>query len=233
MSNAFAAPHFNDDDAARTLIESIRWPEGPVCNHCGTINHAYPVSGRAGLYRCAEKECRKDFTVTTGTVMERQQDRAAQVDDGLLPHVRQQEGRSARTSSTARLASPISRLGSCAIAFAKPCAMAASRRLAAKAEGIVEADETYYGKTETPRSSKQRGDRPYTRAAHAARATSARSSLLSSAAAMSARSMLPIADKDNVMSIVRDNIAKEVASAHRRKQPLHRRGRALCRRMRR
>lgn len=28
-------------------------------------------SKRAGWYRCAEKGCRKDFTVTTGTVMER------------------------------------------------------------------------------------------------------------------------------------------------------------------
>ncbi len=31
----------------------------------------YAVTGRDGLWRCAEPECRKDFTVTTGTVMER------------------------------------------------------------------------------------------------------------------------------------------------------------------
>jgi len=66
-----SAPHFKDDDAARELIESLRWPDGPVCSHCGSINHAYAVTGRAGLFRCAEPECRKDFTVTTGTVMER------------------------------------------------------------------------------------------------------------------------------------------------------------------
>ena len=42
-----------------------------MCSHCGSINHAYAVTGRAGLYRCAEPECRKDFTCTTGTVMER------------------------------------------------------------------------------------------------------------------------------------------------------------------
>lgn len=71
MPNVFAAAHFNNDDAARALIESIRWPDGPVCSHCGSINHAYAVKGRAGLYRCAEPECRKDFTCTTGTVMER------------------------------------------------------------------------------------------------------------------------------------------------------------------
>lgn len=69
--SALAAPHFQNDEAARELIEKVRWPEGPVCSHCGSINHAYAVKGRAGLYRCAEPECRKDFTVTTGTVMER------------------------------------------------------------------------------------------------------------------------------------------------------------------
>ena len=64
-------PHFQNDEAARALIEGLRWPDGPVCSHCGSINHAYAVTGRAGLYRCAEPECRKDFTCTTGTVMER------------------------------------------------------------------------------------------------------------------------------------------------------------------
>ena len=74
MTDIFAAPHFRDDAAARKLIEGIRWPDGPVCSHCGTINHAYQLK-KAGWYRCAEKECRKDFTVTTGTVMERSQSR--------------------------------------------------------------------------------------------------------------------------------------------------------------
>ncbi|MGH6713207.1 MAG: transposase, partial [Bradyrhizobium sp.] len=62
--SVLSAPHFTNDDAARSMIESIRWPDGPVCSHCGVVNHAYPVSGRAGLYRCAEPECRKDFTCT-------------------------------------------------------------------------------------------------------------------------------------------------------------------------
>jgi transposase-like protein len=70
MTNTLIAAHFRDDAAARKLIESVRWPDGPVCSHCGTIGHAYPIK-KAGWYRCAEKECRKDFTVTTGTVMER------------------------------------------------------------------------------------------------------------------------------------------------------------------
>ena len=62
MSNAFAAAHFHNEAAARALIESVRWPNGPVCSHCGTVGHAYAVAGRDGLYRCAEKACRKDFS---------------------------------------------------------------------------------------------------------------------------------------------------------------------------
>jgi transposase-like protein len=66
----FAAPHFQNDDDARIMLESILWPAGPVCPHCGVIGHSYATK-RPGVYRCAEKACRKDFTVTMRTVMER------------------------------------------------------------------------------------------------------------------------------------------------------------------
>ena len=70
MSNALVAPHFQTPENAREWLEKLRWPEGSVCSHCGTIGRAYALK-KPGWYRCAEKECRKDFTVTTGTVMER------------------------------------------------------------------------------------------------------------------------------------------------------------------
>jgi transposase-like protein len=70
MSNAFAAPHFQSHEAAREWFEQTRWPNGPVCPHCGTVGSAYKTK-RPGLYRCAEPECRQDFTVTSRTVMER------------------------------------------------------------------------------------------------------------------------------------------------------------------
>ena len=63
-------PQFHDDEAARKYLESTLWPNGPVCPHCGSIDNAY-VTGKSGLYRCAAKECRADFTVTVGTVFER------------------------------------------------------------------------------------------------------------------------------------------------------------------
>lgn len=62
-------PHFHDDDAARVYFERIRWPDGRVCPHCGVIGGEYATK-RTGRYRCGAKECRKDFSTTTGTVME-------------------------------------------------------------------------------------------------------------------------------------------------------------------
>lgn len=70
MKAILSAPHFQNDDAARTHLESVLWPHGPVCPHCGVVNHAYDTK-RPGVFRCAEKACRKDFTVTMKTVMER------------------------------------------------------------------------------------------------------------------------------------------------------------------
>jgi transposase-like protein len=66
----FAEPHFQNDEAARAMLESILWPDGPVCPHCGIVDSAYKTK-RIGVYRCAEQGCRKDFSVTMKTVMER------------------------------------------------------------------------------------------------------------------------------------------------------------------
>ena len=63
---------FTDLEAARKHFEAIRWPHGPVCPHCGTVNEATQVKGkshRPGMYQC--NACREPFTVTVGTVMEK------------------------------------------------------------------------------------------------------------------------------------------------------------------
>lgn len=74
MKTDLTAPHFNDEEAARAHYEAIRWPDGPICPHCGTINNATKMQGkttRPGLYKCKEKECRKPFTATMGSVYEK------------------------------------------------------------------------------------------------------------------------------------------------------------------
>lgn len=72
MEAIFAHPRFHDDNAAREYLESIRWPNGPVCPHCACYGRISKLNGeahRAGLYFCGD--CRKQFTVTVGTVFER------------------------------------------------------------------------------------------------------------------------------------------------------------------
>ncbi len=67
---------FSTEEAARDYFEALRWPDGPVCPHCGNAEagRVYKVTAnqskkiRAGLYKCAE--CEQGFTVTVGTVME-------------------------------------------------------------------------------------------------------------------------------------------------------------------
>src|SRR6185312_11597426 len=66
-------PIYNNDDAARVHLEAVLWPHGPVCPRCGVmgdrITKLAGKSLRPGVYKC--KDCRKPFTVTVGTVMER------------------------------------------------------------------------------------------------------------------------------------------------------------------
>jgi transposase-like protein len=65
-------PIFNDEEAARAHFERLRWPDGPVCPHCGGVDAATELRGkttRPGLYKC--KQCQKPFTATIGTVYER------------------------------------------------------------------------------------------------------------------------------------------------------------------
>jgi transposase-like protein len=67
-------PIFTDADAARRHLEAQRWPDGPNCPHCGNADPARirTLAGKAhrpGVYQC--NECREQFTVTVGTVFER------------------------------------------------------------------------------------------------------------------------------------------------------------------
>lgn len=69
--SVFNQPHFQDPEAARDYLESIRWANGVVCPHCGVIDRFYKLTGEAhrpGLYKC--QDCRQQFTVTVGTVFE-------------------------------------------------------------------------------------------------------------------------------------------------------------------
>lgn len=58
---------FPDDDACWAHLEAVRWPDGPVCPKCGSIDNAHHV-GRAHYRRC--NACKAKFRVTHGTPFE-------------------------------------------------------------------------------------------------------------------------------------------------------------------
>ncbi|NNC73652.1 MAG: IS1595 family transposase, partial [Sphingomonadaceae bacterium] len=65
-------PIFHDAEKARKHLESINWPEGPYCPHCGEVENVTRLKGkshRPGLIQC--NSCSKNFTVTVGTLFER------------------------------------------------------------------------------------------------------------------------------------------------------------------
>ena len=72
------AREYASEDKARELLESMLWPKGPVCPHCknATDKPIYKLQpskfskspARSGVYKCGA--CRKQFTVTVGTVFE-------------------------------------------------------------------------------------------------------------------------------------------------------------------
>jgi transposase-like protein len=70
---------YGDEAKARALLESWRWPRGPVCPHCQNAGDkriskleaqsGRPSGVRPGVYFCGA--CRQQFTVTVGTILER------------------------------------------------------------------------------------------------------------------------------------------------------------------
>jgi transposase-like protein len=58
---------FPDQESARVYFESRLWPVGVVCPVCKSGERI--TARKAGYYRC--NACKEDFTVRTGTVMER------------------------------------------------------------------------------------------------------------------------------------------------------------------
>ncbi len=69
---------YGNETKARELLESLRWPEGPVCPHCHNCGQkriskleaqtASKSNVRKGVYFCGA--CRRQFSVTVGTILE-------------------------------------------------------------------------------------------------------------------------------------------------------------------
>lgn len=168
-------PRFNDDGVARAYFEKTRWPGGvPVCFHCGVVGDAALVernetkaakrkaegkkTARDGLYYC--RSCGQNFTATMGTILE---DSHIPMRKWLLAiHLMNASKKGVSATQLQRMLG----LGSYRTAWF----MAHRIREAMKPVDndklggpgkIVEADETYFGKVDEPRTTTTRGGKPY------------------------------------------------------------------------
>jgi transposase-like protein len=154
------AKRFTDKDAARKHLEAVRWPDGPICPHCGSVNNANRIKGksaRPGLWFCAD--CRTQFTVTVGTVFERSK---VPLHKWLLAvHLLSASKKGMSAHQMHRM------LG---VTYKTAWFMMHRIREAMIVDGsdplggngkIVEADETYFGSQANPEPSPARKGKPY------------------------------------------------------------------------
>ncbi len=135
---------FTDEATCRQILEAMVWPEERYCPFCGSlrsyalVDRDHGCKARPGLYQCAEKECRAQFTVTTRTPLHATKLRLSvwlkaiwlslQTDKGMSsPRLAELVG---VTQATAWRMGHVIRL-----------MMASTRRL----DGLVEADEVMVG----------------------------------------------------------------------------------------
>lgn len=164
MSADLQNPIFTDETAAREALEAARWPNGPYCPHCGNADpetialvEGKKRSHRPGLRYC--NACKGQFTVTVGSVFERS--KVPLTKWWLATHLLTSSKKGMSAHQMHRM------LG---VTYKTAWFMMHRIREAMRDDNagpiggsgkVVEADETYIGKTSKPRFSKQRGERPY------------------------------------------------------------------------
>ena len=162
---------YHGEAAARAYLEVVRWPNGVNCPHCGSVG-VKRMEGkvhRVGAWQC--RDCREQLTVTAGSVFESSHVPLHKL--VLATHLMtcSKKGISSKQlqrmlSVTYKTAWFMSRRIREAMTCASPAPIGGDGK-------VIEADEAYVGKRETPITSAQRNCRRSPRAARAAAVTSA------------------------------------------------------------
>jgi len=160
MNTDLTNPIFHDEAAARAHLEAQRWPDGPVCPHCGTVGEATRLGGEAhrpGLLEC--RPCRRQFSVTVGTVFERSH---VPLNKWVLAVHLMTASKKGISAHQMHRTIGVTYKTAWFMAHRIREAMTDPNPSPIGGEGkIVEADEAYLGKVETPIASHQRQGRPY------------------------------------------------------------------------
>jgi len=160
-------PIFTDADKAREHLEALRWPNGPVCPHCGSTHEAVArvettgkktkevyMGGkhrpaRKGLYVC--NACKEQFTVQVGTVLEKSHIPINKWLAGFFLMCSSKKGISAhQLHRTLKVSYKSAWFMAHRIREAMRTGGLAPPTAMGGANQIVEADETYIGKSKFP-----------------------------------------------------------------------------------
>jgi transposase-like protein len=142
------AQHFSNEDAAREFIEKLRWPDGPVCPHCGEIDNAYKLEPkpskknthvRKGVWKCGG--CREQFSVTVGTIFE---DSHIPLNKWLLAYHLLCASKKGMSAHQLHRMLKVTYRSAWFMAHRIRYTMS-QEPLSSKLEGIIEIDETYVG----------------------------------------------------------------------------------------
>lgn len=158
MSADLNAAIFQDADKARERLEAIRWPNGAICPHCGNceptkIKALEGKAHRLGVYQCAE--CRKQFTVTVGTVFERSK---IALNKWLLATYLLSSSKKGMSSHQLHRMLGVTYKTAWFMTHRIREAMATKGGVMGGPGGVVEADETYFGKTDVQPKARTSGE---------------------------------------------------------------------------
>jgi transposase-like protein len=167
MSVNLTDPIFHDEDAARAHMEAVRWPNGPVCPHCGETENVTLLQGkshRPGLRQC--NACRGNFTVMAGSVMERSH---VPLHKWVLAFHLMAASKKGMSAHQLHRMLDVTYKTAWFMAHRIREAMTDPNPAPLGGEGkIVEVDETYHGKQEVPTPSRHRRGKPYLKKGKAA-----------------------------------------------------------------
>jgi transposase-like protein len=207
MSANFENPVFTDEAAAMEALEASRWPDGPYCPHCGSVNvHRMAGKTQAGMFLC--NDCRDKFSARVGTVMERSHvpvhtwlyaiHLLTSSKKGISTHqLHRTLGVTYKTAwfLTHRIREAMRDDGTVPIG-------------GAGGSGTVEADETYHGKVANPQPSPNRRS-PYTKSGKSGPSGKRAILALVERGGKARLFHMAVPDKYTVEKIVRENVARE------------------------
>lgn len=134
-----AVKYFSDDQTCIDFVASLRWEGGkPLCPHCNSEGAGF-LSTRK-IWKCKNKECRKQFSIKTGTIFE---DSALKLDKWLVAIWLIANAKNGISSYELHRALGITQKSAWFVLHRIRLAM--EQGSFGKLSGVVEADETWIG----------------------------------------------------------------------------------------